>query len=581
MTQESKQETQTQVAIVGGGPVGLVLALFLDFHGAKCTIFNTEPQSRWHPKGNGQNARTMEHYRRLGFADEVRRLGLPGDHPFDQAYFTRLSSHEIYRFPMPSRDERIAMRARMPVTDQLPEPMFHVNQMYVERYLLERVCRSPTIDVRFGWQVDWFTQNEEGVRLHARNTDARKTGGADEIICSAEYAAACDGGNGFIRKTLGIAYEGDVQKKDAYWAGQFFSIYMRIPELYPKFVGHRRGWMYWAINPDPHTRGVIFSLNGADEFMMLIKPERGHSGVDTAKVADWLKRTIGADIAIEILAYHPWNAGQALVAERYRAGRIFIAGDAAHLFTPTGGFGMNTGIDDSSNLAWKLAAVLHGWGGLRLLDSYEAERKPIGRRNTGASRQYASRMHDAVVPDNIEAEGPAGDAARAEAATMTYVRYNHFNRAEDVDAVGVQIGGRYDGSPVIVADGTPPPDVFPETYDEYVPSGLPGGRAPHLWLDDRRVMGSSLFDQFGRGFTLLRFDSSATDTAPLERAAAARDIPLKILDVAQPAGAQTLRSQSCAHTSRPIHRLARRPFARRCGCFADLRHRILIRFRGE
>ena len=523
------KETQTQVAIVGGGPVGLVLALFLDFHGAKCTIFNTEPESRWHPKGNGQNARTMELYRRLGFSDEVRRLGLPGDHPFDQAYFTRLSSHEIYRFPMPSRDERIAMRRQMPVTDQLPEPMFHVNQMYVERYLLERVRRSPNIDVRFGWQVDWFTQSEGGVRLHAR-----QTGGADEIICNADYAAACDGGNGFIRKTLGIAYEGDVQKKDAYWAGQFFSIYMRSPELYAKFVGHRRAWMYWAINPDPHTRGVIFALNGADEFMMLIKPERGHSNVDIAKVIDWIKRTIGADITVEVLAYHPWHAGQALVAERYRAGRIFIAGDAAHLFTPTGGFGMNTGIDDSSNLAWKLAAVLQGWGGPRLLESYEAERKPIGLRNTGASRKYASRMHDAEVPDNIEAEDSAGDAARAAAAKMTYVRYNHFNRAEDVDAVGVQIGGRYDASPVIVADGAPPPDVFPETYDEYVPSGLPGGRAPHLWLDNARVMGSSLFDRLGRGFTLLRFDRDAADATPLEHAAASRRIPLKVLDVALP-----------------------------------------------
>lgn len=107
--------------------------------------------------------------------------------------------------------------------------------MYVERYLLERVRRSPNIDVRFGWQVDWFTQNEDGVRLHAR-----KTGTSDEIVCNADYAAACDGGNGFVRKTLGIAYEGDIQKKDAYWAGQFFSIYMRIPELYAKFVGRRR-----------------------------------------------------------------------------------------------------------------------------------------------------------------------------------------------------------------------------------------------------------------------------------------------------------------------------------------------------
>jgi 2-polyprenyl-6-methoxyphenol hydroxylase-like FAD-dependent oxidoreductase len=526
----AKEETASPIAIVGGGPVGLVLALFLDFHGVKCTIFNTEPEARWHPKGNGQNARTMELYRRLGFSDEVRHLGLPADHPFDQAYFTRLNSHEIYRFAMPSRDERIAMRRQMPVTDQLPEPMFHVNQMYVERYLLDRVRKLPSVDVRFGWQVDWFTQNESAVRLHARKSD-----GSDEATFTATYAVACDGGGSFMRKTLGIAYEGDVQKKDAYWAGQFFSIYMRIPDLYPKFVGHRRAWMYWAVNPDPHTRGVIFALNGADEFMMLIKPERGATDVDTVEVADWVKRTIGADIAVEILAYHPWSAGQALVAERYRAGRIFIAGDAAHLFTPTGGFGMNTGIDDSANLAWKLAAVQQGWGGPRLLDSYEAERKPIGYRNTGASRKYASRMHDAVVPDDVELDGAAGEAARAAAAKLSYVRYNHFNRPEDKDAVGVQIGGRYDGSPIVIPDGEPPPDTFPETYDEYVPNGLPGGRAPHLWLDERRVMGSSLFDKFGRGFTLLRF-AAAADTAAFERAAAARGIPLSILDVPLPEG---------------------------------------------
>jgi 2-polyprenyl-6-methoxyphenol hydroxylase-like FAD-dependent oxidoreductase len=527
----ASREMASPVAIVGGGPVGLVLALLLDFHGVKSTIFNTEPNARWHPKGNGQNARTMELYRRLGFSDEVRQLGLPADHPFDQAYFTRLSSHEIYRFPMPSRDERIAMRRQMPVTDQLPEPMFHVNQMYVERYLLERVRTRRNIDVRFGWQVDWFTQDESGVRLHARRSD-----GSDEAIWTAAYAVACDGGKSFIRKTLGIAYEGDVQKKDAYWAGQFFSIYMRIPELYPKFVGHRRAWMYWAVNPDPHTRGVIFALNGVDEFMMLVKPSGGRIDVDTAEVADWVKRSIGADIAVDILGHHPWNAGQALVAERYKAGRILIAGDAAHLFTPTGGFGMNTGIEDSANLGWKLAAVLQGWGGPRLLDSYEAERKPIGYRNTGASRKYASRMHDAVVPDNVELDGPIGYAAREVASNLSYVRQNHFVRPEDKDAVGVQIGARYDGSPIIIADGEPPPDRFPETYDEYIPSGLPGGRAPHLWLDDVRGMGSSLFDKLGRGFTLLRFHPAQADTAALERAAAARGIPLAILDVTLPEG---------------------------------------------
>jgi len=527
---KASNDIATPVAIVGGGPVGLVLALFLDYHGVRCTIFNTEPESRWHPKGNGQNARTMELYRRLGFSDEVRKLGLPPDHPFDQGYFTRLSSHEIYRFPMPSREERIAMRRQMPVTDQLPEPMFHVNQMYVERYLLERVRALPGIDVRFGWQVDWFTQDENGVRVHARRTD----GSDEDGIWTASYAVACDGGRSLIRKTLGIGYEGDVQKQGAYWAGQFYSIYMRIPELYPKFVGHRRAWMYWAINPDPDTRGVIFALNGIDEFMMLIKPKDGRSDVDLVEVADWVKRSIGADIVVEVLGHHPWSAGQALVAERYKAGRILIAGDAAHLFTPTGGFGMNTGIDDSSNLAWKLAAVLQGWGGQKLLDSYEAERKPIGYRNTGASRKYASRMQDAVVPDDVERDGPIGDAAREAASHLSYVRKNHFVRPEEEDAVGVQIGGRYDGSPIIIADGSPPPEVFPETYDFYTPSSLPGGRAPHLWLDDVREMGGSLFDKLGRGFTLLRLNRTAADAAALERTAAARGVPLAILNVTVP-----------------------------------------------
>jgi 2-polyprenyl-6-methoxyphenol hydroxylase-like FAD-dependent oxidoreductase len=431
---------------------------------------------------------------------------------------------------MPNREERIAMRKDMPVTDQLPEPMFHVNQMYVERFLLQKVRACANVDVRFGWQVEWFTQDETQVRLSARKVD-----GGERAIWSAPYAAACDGARGFMRKTLGIPYEGDVQNAGAYWAGPFYSIHMRIPDLYPKFVGHRRAWMYWAVNPDPRTRGVLIALNGIDEFMMLIKPQRGWTDVDTGEVAGWVQQAIGADIPVEIIGYRPWAAGQALVAERYKAGRIMIAGDAAHIFTPTGGFGMNTGIDDSVNLAWKLTAMLQGWGGARLLDSYQTERKPIGYRNTGASRKYASLMHDAVVPEDIEADGPAGDAARVAGANITYVRKNHFVRPEHMDAAGVQLGGRYDGSPIVIPDGNPPPDVFPDNYDEYTPSGIPGGRAPHLWLDAERGRGSSLFDRFGKGFTLLRF-SGAVDADALERAAQSQGIPLTVLDVALPEG---------------------------------------------
>jgi len=284
------------------------------------------------------------------------------------------------------------------------------------------------------------------------------------------------------------------------------------------------------VNPDPHTRGVIIALHGRDEFMMLVKPPGGRRDVDISEVADWVKRSIGANIPVHIIGYYPWNAGQALVAERYKAGRIMIAGDAAHLFTPTGGFGMNTGIDDSSNLAWKVAAMIHGWGGPKLLASYETERKPIGYRNTGASRKYASMMHDAKVPPDVEAEGPAGEAARKAASEISYVRKNHFVRPEHVDGVGVQLGARYDGSPIIIGDDAPPEDRFPERYDEYFPPGIPGARLPHLWLDDERLMGGSLFDRLGSGFTLLRLDASV-DVTQFEEAARKRSVPLAVLDL--------------------------------------------------
>ena len=166
------------------------------------------------------------------------------------------------------------------------------------------------------------------------------------------------------------------------------------------------------------------------------------------------------------------------------------------------------------------------------VDSYQIERKPMGHRNTGASRKYASMMHDAVVPDDIEMEGPAGDAVRVTASHMSYIRKNHFCRPEHMDAAGVQIGGRYDGSPVIIPDGNPPEDVFPTTYDEYFPTGIPGGRAPHLWLDDKREMGGSLYDHFGRGFTLLRLSGSKkADAGAFTRVAEKHGIPLTILDV--------------------------------------------------
>jgi 2-polyprenyl-6-methoxyphenol hydroxylase-like FAD-dependent oxidoreductase len=515
----SNEVQTTPVAIVGGGPVGLILALFLDHYGVESTVFNTEKTTRWHPKGNGQNSRTMEHYRTLGFVDRIRALGIPRDHPFDHAVFTRLSSHEIYRFRRPTQEERLAIRRTTPVTDQYVEPMYHVNQMYVEAEMLERARTRPRIRLRFGWQVDAVAQDADGVTVRARNVDT----GAEESWRAA-YAAGCDGARGIVRRTLGIRYDGDVRDTD-YMAGLVYSIYMRIPDLLPRFLGHRRAWAYWLINAD--SAGMVISLDGKEEFMVLAKPNRPDGNLDVAEVRRWMQRAVGADIPIEIIAYKPWNAGAALVAERYVSGRIALAGDSAHLFTPTGGFGMSTGLDDASNLGWKLAALVQGWGGPFLLASYETERRPIGYRNTGASRKIAVTWRAPVVTPHIEDDGPAGEAERRAARESSFVKDNHFFRDEEVDATGVQLGARYDGSPLIAPDGEPPP----EDLDVYTPSGVPGGRLPHLWLDDRRAAGSSLFDRLCRGFTLLRVGEPSVDAGAIRRAAKARGMPFAVLDI--------------------------------------------------
>ena len=261
---------------------------------------------------------------------------------------------------------------------------------------------------------------------------------------------------------------------------------------------------------------------------MLAKPNRDKGEMDGGEVRRWVQRAIGADIPVDILNYQAWNSGAALVANRYVVGRTVLAGDAAHIFTPTGGFGMNTGLDDTSNLSWKLAALVQGWGGPHLLESYEQERKPIGHRNTGAARYIANCMR--VATPAIEDDGPEGEAARREAVNSSYIQNNHFFRDEEVDATGVQLGARYDRSPLIAPDGAAPP----ENFDEYLPSGVPGGRAPHLWLDDRHDHGSSLFDRLGPCFTLLRVGNSDPDAAPIVRAAKARGIPFAVLDIMVP-----------------------------------------------
>ena len=502
------------VAIVGGGPVGMMLALFLDLHGVRSVLFDTEETTRWHPKGSTEGSRSMEHFRRLGIAGEIRKLGLPADHPTDVAYFTRFGAHELARLRMPSADEVRRQVASSAKTDQIPEPIHRANQMHVERFLFEHAKTRPNIAMRFGWHVERFVQDGEGVQLTSLS------GRGEKQAWRARYLVGCDGGRSGVRRALGIKFRGAAGLEQQYFGGRMYSTYVRVPELYREFLSARRAWQYWAVNPE--IRSSLIAVDGKEEFLFRTRASQPDRPPEDAVVADAMRRCVGAHVETQIIAHEPWTAGMALVAERYGDRRVLLAGDAVHLFTPTGGFGMNTGIDDASNLAWKLAAVLQGWGGSGLLSSYEAERMPVALRNTEAARQLTANIGETDVDPAIEQSTSAGEVARLTAGRML------ATFGEQFASIGVQLGARYDGSPVIGEGGAPPAD----SLTTYVPTSVPGGRAPHVWLDAGRGEGSSLFDRLGRGFTLLRLGPRPSDASGMVETAKAGRVPLDILDIA-------------------------------------------------
>ena len=504
------------VAIVGGGPVGLLLGLFLDHYGVRSVIFNSEPEVRRHPKGSTHNSRTLEHHRRLGIGPRVRDLCLPINRPTDVSYYTSLTGWELGRLPMPSEADKRRAVANSAATDQIPEPLLRANQMYVEAFLLSHVRTRPNITVRFGFTATSLQEDDAGVTVEAEPT----AGGAREIW-RAQYLVGCDGGRSFVRRSLALRYNGFASLDSPHYGGRQNATYFRAPTLYRDHLAHRPGWNYWVVNPK--GRCTLITLNDPDEFLAFSKGSDDGKPPTDEDMARVILRAVGADLPIKIIGHWPWTAGVALVAERFTAGRVALAGDAAHLFTPTGGFGMNTGMDDASNLAWKLAALVQGWGGANLLLSYQIERKPIAERNTLAARELTKELAKMPPTDAIEEDSPAGESQRREVSAHV------VTMGEEYASIGVQLGARYDGSPIIAGNGAPPAD----DYVNYTPSSVPGGRAPHYWLGQGRGYGDSLFDHLGLGFTLLRLGDRAPDGASMQEAAQRRGVPLKVLAVPQ------------------------------------------------
>ena len=502
---------RTDVLIAGGGPCGLMLANELGRRGVSCLLVDPKPGTAFNPQANATQARTMEHFRRLGFASEIRAQGLPADHPTDIAYFTRYTGHELARLQLPTAAQAVKKIKAMGGSWSAAELPHRVSQKFVEATLRRHAEALPGIDVRYGWALESFEDCKSHVQALVRATASGET-----LQVQAANLVGADGPRSLVRSTLGIAWDGASGVKREFMGGKMFAVYLRAPNFYT-VLPHARAWMYVSVNPQ--RRAFMASVDGQSEFAFhaaVHEDEDAESWTaeDAQRIVD---EAMGTHVPIDVLSVGTWTAGHSLVAQSFQRGRVFIGGDAAHLFTPTGGLGYNTAVEDAVNLGWKLAAVIRGAAPPQLLDSYEAERKPLAERNTAYARHFADSVGRFRASALLERADAEGQAERERAASYL----NQHARLE-FNIPGVTFGGRYDSSPLIVKDGSTAP---PDEAGNYQPSASPGGRAPHAWLQD----GSSLYDSFNFEWTLLVLVPEAPGARSFVTAAATLGLDLKIV----------------------------------------------------
>ncbi|WP_240989825.1 FAD-dependent monooxygenase [Cupriavidus taiwanensis] len=507
------------IIVVGAGPVGMCAAIEAARRGIDVLVVDAKSADKpADAKCNTVASRTLETLRRFGIADQVRAAGLPDDYTTDVIYATSLAGPELTRIELPSRNERAAQRFPKGFPDahwRTPEPFVRVSQLYSNPIIARCMHATPGVTVRYETEVIGYAQDDGGVAVRLRHRDG------SESSVRGRYVIAADGGRSVVRQGMGVRLQGDAE------LAHMRSTLIRAPGVRKLFGDRRPAWMSWIVNHK--VRGVVVAIDGEDTWLLHRQLPAGERDFNALDLHESIRDLLGveASFSYEVLHHEDW-VGRRLVSSTFRDRRVFLAGDAAHLWVPFAGYGMNAGIADGVNIAWLLANVLQGWADPAMLDAYEAERQPITEQVSRHAMQSMLDTIDALgqgtAPKALSSRyNPAGIAMRKVMGAKLY-KLNVPQFAPE----GLNFGYYYEGSPIIAYDGEPAPQY---TMGGVTPSTVPGCRMPHFWTES----GESVYDLLGPVYTLLRFDASVDVNGLLQAATAAR-MPIKVVDVTTVSG---------------------------------------------
>ncbi len=482
------------VLIAGGGPVGMAVAAELGRYGVECLIAEATDGTVDHPRASALNSRTMEFCRRWGISQEVQRVGTPPDFPHDVTYVTTLTG---YWLATVERSHHGGGSEPLPETPERPQ---RCNQIWFNPVLRAHVESLPGVSYLPLCRFESFERDGDGFVATLRDLED----GSEHRVAARYLVAGC-GGKSVLPASIGVEMGPESLLSHS------INIFIRAPELW-KQNDKGKAALYFMVDEEG-TWGNLTAQDGRDFWRLTINGSKKFVDPATIDPHERLRHAFGGDFDYEFLNMVAW-ARREWTAKKFAEDGIFLVGDAAHQNSPSGGFGLNTGMGDAVDLGWKLAAAINGWGGPGLLDSYEVERRPVAIRNvTEAADNF--RRYRLPSTAMISDPGPEGEALRAEIGP----NLAETQRRQMVTD-GIALGYRYDPSPICVPDGTPMP---PDDFGVYTPVARPGSRAPHGWV----APGKSVIDLFGDGFVLLRFDTAA-DAEPIARAAAERGVPLAV-----------------------------------------------------